>query len=149
MSSLRVPAGWTVQSYADGNFGGAVCTFTADTSWVGTACNDKMSSFKITGSGGGGGSGSGVDNVSANRRDPGTSCVVTCSLRDRALHGRGRRAADVNATYNSGSGALGIPPITENHQRSGAAVPVHLQRRHPARHRLGQLDKTITIHKTS
>jgi hypothetical protein len=46
-SSLRVPVGWTVQAYADGNFGGAVCTYTADTSWVGTACNDVMSSFKI------------------------------------------------------------------------------------------------------
>ncbi len=47
MSSLRVPAGWVVDAYADGNFGGAVCTYTADTSWVGTACNDVMSSFKI------------------------------------------------------------------------------------------------------
>ncbi len=47
MSSLRVPAGWIVDAYADGNFGGAVCTYTADTSWVGTACNDVMSSFKI------------------------------------------------------------------------------------------------------
>jgi predicted alpha-1,2-mannosidase len=47
MSSLRVPAGWTVDAYADGNFGGAVCTYTADTAWVGDACNDVMSSFKI------------------------------------------------------------------------------------------------------
>jgi hypothetical protein len=47
MSSLRVPAGWIVDAYADGNFGGAVCTYTADTSWVGSACNDVMSSFKI------------------------------------------------------------------------------------------------------
>jgi non-reducing end alpha-L-arabinofuranosidase len=47
MSSLRVPAGWTVQAYADGGFGGAVCTYTADTSWVGAGCNDAMSSFKI------------------------------------------------------------------------------------------------------
>jgi non-reducing end alpha-L-arabinofuranosidase len=47
MSSLRVPAGWTVQAYADGNFAGAVCTYTADTGWVGTGCNDNMSSFKI------------------------------------------------------------------------------------------------------
>lgn len=47
MSSLKVPAGWAVDAYADGNFGGTVCTFTADTSWVGTACNDSMSSFKI------------------------------------------------------------------------------------------------------
>ncbi len=47
MSSLKVPAGWTVQAFEQGNFGGAVCTFTASTSWVGPACNDKMSSFKI------------------------------------------------------------------------------------------------------
>ncbi len=47
MSSLRVPAGWIVDAYADGNFTGAVCTYTADTSWVGTACNDVMSSFRI------------------------------------------------------------------------------------------------------
>jgi len=47
MSSLRVPAGWIVDAYADGNFGGAICTYTADTSWVGAACNDVMSSFKI------------------------------------------------------------------------------------------------------
>jgi hypothetical protein len=47
MSSLRVPAGWTVDAYENGSFGGAVCTFTADTSWVGSACNDKMSSFRI------------------------------------------------------------------------------------------------------
>ena len=47
MSSLKVPAGWIVDAYADGNFAGAVCTYTANTSWVGTACNDVMSSFKI------------------------------------------------------------------------------------------------------
>ncbi len=47
MSSLRVPSGWIVDAYADGGFAGAVCTYTADTSWVGTACNDVMSSFKI------------------------------------------------------------------------------------------------------
>lgn len=47
MSSLRVPSGWIVEAYEHGSFGGAVCTFTADTSWVGSACNDKMSSFRI------------------------------------------------------------------------------------------------------
>ena len=47
MSSLRVPAGWTVTAYADGGFAGAVCTFTANTGWVGAGCNDNMSSFKI------------------------------------------------------------------------------------------------------
>jgi alpha-glucosidase len=47
MSSLRVPAGWAVDAYSDGGFAGAVCTYTADTSWVGSACNDVMSSFRI------------------------------------------------------------------------------------------------------
>jgi hypothetical protein len=47
MSSLRVPAGWAVDAYENGNFTGAICTFAADTAWVGTACNDKMSSFRI------------------------------------------------------------------------------------------------------
>lgn len=47
MSSLRVPSGWSVDGYTDGNFAGAVCTFTADTTWVGVGCNDRMSSFKI------------------------------------------------------------------------------------------------------
>jgi hypothetical protein len=49
MSSLRVPSGWSITTYSDGNFGGTTCTFTADTAWVGTACNDVMSSFKIRG----------------------------------------------------------------------------------------------------
>lgn len=47
VSSLKIPAGWTVDAYADGNFGGAVCTFTADTPWVGSGCNDSFSSFRI------------------------------------------------------------------------------------------------------
>jgi len=47
MSSLKIPSGWSVDAYSDGNFSGAVCTYTADTSWVGSACNDVMSSFKI------------------------------------------------------------------------------------------------------
>ena len=47
MSSLKVPTGWTVQAYSDGGFAGAICTFTANTSWVGAGCNDVMSSFKI------------------------------------------------------------------------------------------------------
>lgn len=47
MSSLKVPSGWTVEVYADGNFAGTKWTFTADTPWVGSDCNDKMSSFKI------------------------------------------------------------------------------------------------------
>ena len=47
MSSLKVPSGWTVIVYQDNNFLGTSWTFTADTSYVGSACNDKMSSCKI------------------------------------------------------------------------------------------------------
>jgi hypothetical protein len=47
MSSLRIPSGWTVEAFTDGGFSGPVCTFTADTSFVGSACNDLMSSFRI------------------------------------------------------------------------------------------------------
>jgi hypothetical protein len=47
MSSLRVPTGWTVDAYSNGGLSGSVCTFTANTSWVGTSCNDVMSSFRI------------------------------------------------------------------------------------------------------
>jgi lysophospholipase L1-like esterase len=48
MTSLKVPAGYTVTVYENGDFSGASWTFTADSNWVGTACNDKMSSMKIT-----------------------------------------------------------------------------------------------------
>ncbi|PAD74106.1 MULTISPECIES: carbohydrate-binding protein [Paenibacillus] len=47
MSSLRVPSGWTVEVYENDHFGGTKWTFTSDTSWVGNAANDKMSSVKI------------------------------------------------------------------------------------------------------
>jgi len=47
MSSLKVPAGWVVDTYADGNFVGAVCSFAADSTFVGSGCNDIMSSFRI------------------------------------------------------------------------------------------------------
>ncbi len=47
MSSLKIPAGWTVEVYEHGSFAGTKWVFTADTGWVGDACNDKMSSFKI------------------------------------------------------------------------------------------------------
>ncbi len=47
VSSLRVPAGWIVEIYQNNNFGGTKWTFTADTSYVGSACNDQMSSVKI------------------------------------------------------------------------------------------------------
>ncbi|WP_435924158.1 carbohydrate-binding protein [Paenibacillus sp. DYY-L-2] len=47
MSSLKVPGGWTVEVYENDNFGGTKWTFTSDSSWVGNAINDKMSSVKI------------------------------------------------------------------------------------------------------
>jgi predicted alpha-1,2-mannosidase len=47
MTSMRIPAGWVVDVFADGGFNGPVCTFTADTANVGAACNDIMSSFRI------------------------------------------------------------------------------------------------------
>jgi hypothetical protein len=47
VSSLKIPAGWTVDAYTDGNFGGTKCTFTSDTAWVGSGCNDSFSSFRI------------------------------------------------------------------------------------------------------
>ena len=99
MSSLRVPAGWTVQAYQNGSFGGSVCTFTADTSWVGTACNDMMSSFKITQ---GGGTDHGVDNVSSNQARPWYKCAVTCSYVIVHYVVPGQAQQNVNMTYNSG-----------------------------------------------
>ncbi len=47
VSSLKVPKGWTVDAYPDANFGGTACTFTSDTPWVGSGCNDVFSSFRI------------------------------------------------------------------------------------------------------
>jgi hypothetical protein len=47
MSSLRIPAGWTVEVWTDGGFSGSRFTFTGDTAWVGDECNDTMSSFRI------------------------------------------------------------------------------------------------------
>ena len=46
-SSLKVPSGWTVIMYQNDNFSGTSWTFTSDTSWVGSAANDQMSSCKI------------------------------------------------------------------------------------------------------
>ena len=47
MSSLRVPAGWTVQVYENSDFTGTMWTFTADTSLIPQDANDRMSSVKI------------------------------------------------------------------------------------------------------
>ncbi|WP_245919385.1 family 43 glycosylhydrolase [Melittangium boletus] len=47
MSSLRVPAGWTVQVYQHNDFAGTMWTFTADTSLLPAEANDQMSSVRI------------------------------------------------------------------------------------------------------
>lgn len=47
MSSLKVPSGWTVEVYDGDNFTGTKWTYTADSSWIGTAANDKMTSVVI------------------------------------------------------------------------------------------------------
>jgi hypothetical protein len=48
MSSLKVPVGYTVEVYQHYNFTGLKWTYTADLSYVGSSCNDQMSSVKIT-----------------------------------------------------------------------------------------------------
>ncbi|MDX6354913.1 MAG: alpha-L-fucosidase 2 [Streptomyces sp.] len=51
ISSIRVPAGFKVVAYADGDFTGSSWTFTADNAnLANTGGNDTISSFKITGS---------------------------------------------------------------------------------------------------
>ena len=48
VSSVRVPAGYTVEIYDMDNFGGTKWTFTSDNSdFVAAGCNDRMSSVKI------------------------------------------------------------------------------------------------------
>jgi hypothetical protein len=47
MSSLRVPAGWTVHVFAGDRFTGTQWTFVADTALVPADANDQMSSVKI------------------------------------------------------------------------------------------------------
>jgi alpha-L-fucosidase 2 len=55
VSSIRVPSGFTVVAYADGDFTGASWTFTADNANLATTGNDNViSSFRITSGGGGG-----------------------------------------------------------------------------------------------
>jgi len=49
ISSIRVPAGFTVTAYADAGFAGTAWTFTADNSnLVNTGNNDAISSLRIT-----------------------------------------------------------------------------------------------------
>jgi hypothetical protein len=51
ISSIRVPAGFTVKAYADGDLTGATWTFTADNANLANTGNDNtISSFVITGS---------------------------------------------------------------------------------------------------
>jgi hypothetical protein len=47
MTSMRVPAGWTVIVYQNDNLTGTSWTFTSDSNWVGAAVNDQMTSVKI------------------------------------------------------------------------------------------------------
>lgn len=47
VSSIKVPAGWTVEVYQNDNFAGTKWTFTSSTNYVEDACNDQMSSVKI------------------------------------------------------------------------------------------------------
>jgi alpha-L-fucosidase 2 len=48
VSSVEVPAGYTVEIYDQDNFSGTKWTFTADNlNFLAAACNDKMSSVKI------------------------------------------------------------------------------------------------------
>ncbi|GAA1364417.1 glycosyl hydrolase family 95 catalytic domain-containing protein [Catellatospora chokoriensis] len=55
VSSIRVPAGFTVTAYADGGFSGTAWTFTADNAnLAGTGNNDAISALRITNSTGGG-----------------------------------------------------------------------------------------------
>ncbi|GAA2377121.1 glycosyl hydrolase family 95 catalytic domain-containing protein [Dactylosporangium salmoneum] len=57
ISSIRVPAGYTVTAYADGGFTGTSWTFTADTpSLIATGNNDQISSLRVATTGGGAGS---------------------------------------------------------------------------------------------
>lgn len=52
MSSLKVPSGYVVDVYQHDYFLGTKWTFTSDTSYVGSSCNDQMSSVKISRSSG-------------------------------------------------------------------------------------------------
>jgi predicted alpha-1,6-mannanase (GH76 family) len=51
VTSLRVPSGWQVTAYSGDNFTGTAWTFTSDTSWIGSAANDQMTSCKIQATG--------------------------------------------------------------------------------------------------
>ncbi len=51
MSSLKVPKGYTVEVYQHDNFTGTKWTFTSDSSWVGSAVNDQMTSVKVLAAG--------------------------------------------------------------------------------------------------
>jgi endo-1,4-beta-D-glucanase Y len=48
MSSLKIPSGYSVAVYQHDNFGGTVWRFTSSAAYVGSDCNDQMSSVKIT-----------------------------------------------------------------------------------------------------
>jgi len=118
---------WTVQSYADGNFGGAVCTLHGryllgrhGLQRQDVILQDHRQRWRWR-------SGSGVDNVSANQARPWYKCVVTCSyvIVHYTVAGGGQQ--NVNATYNSGL-ARWEYTITGITSGQVLAVPVHLQR---------------------
>lgn len=68
ISSIKVPAGYTVTAYADGGFTGTQWTFTADNpNLTTTGNNDAISSLRVTGGGTGGTAGSGDSGGSALR----------------------------------------------------------------------------------
>lgn len=47
LSSIKCPWGYKVTLYADDNFSGATKVITADTSWIGSNWNDRVSSIKV------------------------------------------------------------------------------------------------------
>jgi|GEM_PF-3853632 len=47
ITSIRIPAGYLVTVYTDGNFGGSSQTFSSDVYYVGNTLNDKISSIKV------------------------------------------------------------------------------------------------------
>jgi hypothetical protein len=47
LSSLKVPAGWTVKLYRDAGFQGTMRSFTSDTGFVGEDFNDQTSSIQV------------------------------------------------------------------------------------------------------
>lgn len=77
MSSLKVPSGYVVDVYQNDAFLGTKWTFTSDTSYVGSSCNDQMSSVKISRSSG---SQSVYSVVPSSIPSPEGNGVMTCRI---------------------------------------------------------------------